>query len=183
MRKMLIDDRAGLPVVLGAIIVVAVLILGVMAYVYVTAEDDEFVPTVDVTFTRRSTTNDYYDADIEMEVDEPSFLEYWYSASVLDPGFPEGDHSMRLLITYEWYDEDGTLQTGTLFDKLWEEVGVHSGEMSERTYTFTIPDLKRPPPHRSNENAVLWVMVFWDGGEIGKSRFVVNYSLLEVDEA
>ena len=116
-------------------------------------------------------------------MEDPSFLRYWYSADVSNPGLPPGDHELVVTIDYEWYDEAGQLQTGVLTEGKWSNLGVHQDVEQETTFTIEFPDLKKPPVHKNNENAVIWVFVYWDGALLDKTRYVVNFALMEVNRA
>ena len=162
-----------------AVVVIIVVAFTVLGY----ASEDEYVSELELTLYRRSSTQDYYRADIDMDVEDTSFLNNWYSASVSDPGFPDGDHDLKVRISYEWYSENGDKETGVLTERAFKDVGVHEDpDNQEISYIIEFQNLKRPAEHQDEENAVLWAYVYWDGALIGQKRFVVNYALLEVRE-
>jgi len=177
------DDGGGVLYVVLAVVAVALVALAVLYVSHAMATEDEFVPVLELTLCRRTSSMDYYRAETDLDVESPSFLEYWYSASVSGPDFPDGSHVLKVGIVYEWFNEAGERETGVGAAKAWKKVGVHQDpDASEVTYKIRFPELKKPPEHERNENVVFWVYVKWDASELCRQRYVVNFDLMEVNK-
>lgn len=173
------NNEAALPVI--AVIVVAMLVVVSIGIYYYAAsagygDDDDYVPTLELTLKARS-NGDLYDADITMDVESASFLDYFFTpASVSSPkvGFPEGSKQTLKLFVYE-EDSAGDIlveyswKVGDMYD-------VNGDGMQESTWTIELPMLQDMAKDDTGAY-YLWVRVMVNSTTIGSKKVAANAEL------
>lgn len=162
---------------------IAIMIVVVIAGAwYVLANEDEYVPELNVVLYSRS-TGAVYRAEMDMEVDTKEFVDYFYPATI-GTNFPSGNHELRLRV-YEldhvnskYTDSD----TKKILDKSWNVgylYGKQTDGMQEWEFTIDLPELKTTQP--KEQGAVyLCAVVTYDDAQIGFKRWTINPDM-EVD--
>ena len=171
------NNEAALPVI--AVIVVAMLVVVSIGIYYYAASagygdgDDDYIPTLELTLSARA-DGGLYDADIVMDVESPSFLDYFFTpASVSSPdvGFPKGTKQTLKLFVYD-RDSQGdilveyTWKVGDMYD-------VRGDGMQESTWTIELPMLQDMAKDDTGA-FYLWVGVMVNNSTIGSKRVVAN---------
>lgn len=175
MRSLRQDVDAGLGLLAIIAIVVVVIVGATFAYAYIAGygSDDDYVPTLTMTLSARS-SGELYDADFEMDVEDPDFIDYFFSTASVDTdaprvGFPNGDQKVELFV----YEEDGeeefvhwTWNVGNMYD-------VNGDGLQDSTWKVELPMLRDVAP--DDEGAFyLVVRMKVDGSTIGYKRLACN---------
>lgn len=170
-------------VILIALVLVVVGVWFVMAEIipgFPGSDEDTYVPTITMTISAKS-NGIPYDVDLGMDVDSPSFLDYFFSAS-LDPGFPSGDGRLAL---YLYQADDVTDRKGEeVFHSLWMVGNLYDVEGSgvqESTWEVTCPGIKTETDPELG-GIYLNAYVYYNGKQIGYNRWAVNPELMTAVE-
>ena len=178
MMRLKRDEGAVSPVIVGLLVIVVALAAVGGWWWYAAAEaEDAFVPTIEMTTYSRS-SGSIYRVDLGLEVDDPSFLDYFFPGSVSDPGFPSGDTKLELVV-YDARINDAdadvlvheTWMVGNLYDQ--GDPDVPGDENQQRTWEVELPQLQVDAD--PNEGAVhLWAYVYVDRSLVDFEHWTVN---------
>jgi len=187
MMRLKRDEGAVSPVIVGLLVIVVALAAVGGWWWYAAAEaEDAFVPTIEMTTYSRS-SGDLYRIDLGLEVDDPSFLDYFFPGSVSDPGFPSGDTKLELVV-YDARINDAdadvlvheTWMVGNLYDQ--GDPDVPGDENQQRTWEVELPQLQVDADPA--DGAVhLWAYVYVDRSLVDFEHWTVNPDVNEVEEA
>lgn len=163
MRKMLV-----------ILVVVVLLSVGVWA---IFVKEDDYVPELTVALYSRSTVEQVYDADMDLDVNTQDFIDYFYPATI-GTDFPKGDNLLEVVI-YELPNVNADKyhhDTKEILNREWyigDLYGKQKSGSQEWTFTIDLPDLKT---ERLEEKGAVYLLgiVRYGNNDIAGARWTVN---------
>ena len=163
---------------MAIVLIIIILVAGIFSYALVRGygSDGDYIPTLNLTLSTRS-NGVIYDADIEMEVNNAKFVDYFFAPATIgsDHGFPKGEHKLEIYI----FNEPISAQMSpgsTLFHEAYlvgNLYGYQEDGIQETKWNIELPMLKDIAPGDSGA-FYLYVKVMADGATIGTKRITAN---------
>lgn len=175
------------------LLVIAVVVVLVLAgaWYYLSAPrswggvgEEAYVPELTVTLYSKSTSAEVYRADMSMDVDDQSFLDHFFPASVAGDDFPPGDNLLELQIfELPHINADKYNQaTRHKVDRHWyigDLYGQQEAGSQEWKFTIELPELTTEKTSESGAVYLLGV-VRYDGHDIAMKRWTIYTETMEV---
>lgn len=160
--------------ILAIVIVIILVSVGVWA---IFVKDDAYVPELNVTLYSRSSVDEVYRAEMDMEVNTQEFIDYFYPATI-GTDFPKGDYLLEVLI-YELPDVNADKyhkDTRVILDREWWIGDLYGGQKAgSQEWMFTI-DLPELTTDKLREHGAVYLLaiVRYGNQDIGIGRWTVN---------
>lgn len=159
------------------ILIVAVIAILLVAGGWYVLVRDDYTLQMTVTLQSRSSTGEVYGASIDMDVEDPEFIQHFFPATI-GVDFPTGEHILEVQVYDLPHGQANKYTTGSTleYNEHWylgDIYGSQEAGSQEWTMTLDVPGIATD--HPAEEGAVyLLVVVRYDNRDIETKHFTVN---------